>query len=155
MPWMTKGTLVLLLLGTPFPVYTQDIITTVAGNGTQGFSGDGGPATSASLSGPVGVALDGAGNLYIADRINDRIRKVNPAGIISTVAGNGIRGFSGDGGPAAGARAESRAATGWRTCGGNRSGHRTRRGCAASRPPRLGDNEDRFFANSPFASFDS
>jgi len=75
-------------------------ITTVAGNGVQGFSGDGGPATGASLSGAYGVAVDAAGNLYIADSNNKRIRKVSPSGIISTVAGNGAWVFSGDGGPA-------------------------------------------------------
>src|SRR5271157_2250007 len=74
-------------------------ITTVAGNGTQGFSGDGGPATSASLFRPFGVAVDSAGNLYIGDSWNDRIRKVS-GGTITTVAGNGTAGFSGDGGPA-------------------------------------------------------
>ena len=80
------------------------IITTVAGNGLLGFSGDGGPATSAQLSGPSGVASDASGNLYIADRDNHRIRKVTPAGIITTVAGNGLLGFSGDGGPATSAQ---------------------------------------------------
>src|SRR5271157_2726352 len=74
-------------------------ITTVAGNGTYGFSGDGGPATSASLGGPRGVAVDSAGNLYMAELFNDRIRKVS-AGTISTVAGNGAYRYSGDGGPA-------------------------------------------------------
>jgi hypothetical protein len=76
------------------------IITTVAGNATGGFSGDGGPATAAGLDGGSGVALDGAGNIYIADWVNDRIRMVNTAGIISTVAGSGAEGYSGDGGPA-------------------------------------------------------
>ena len=76
------------------------IITTVAGNGTFGFSGDGGPATSAQLDFPVDVAVDTAGNLYIADLGNHRIRKVSPGGIITTVAGNGVDDFSGDGGPA-------------------------------------------------------
>ena len=77
------------------------IISTVAGNGgSWGFSGDGGPATSASLAQPWAVALDAAGNLYIADRWNHRIRRVSAAGIITTVAGNGVQGFSGDGGPA-------------------------------------------------------
>jgi uncharacterized protein (TIGR03437 family) len=76
------------------------IITTVAGNGVPRFSGDGAPATSASLLGPQAVALDASGNLYIADEFNNRIRKVSPAGIITTVAGNGVQGFSGDGGPA-------------------------------------------------------
>ena len=81
-------------------VDTSGIITTVAGNGTAGFSGDGGPATNASLNSPSGVAVDGAGNLFIADRGNQRIRKVDASGIITTVAGNGTSGFSGDGGPA-------------------------------------------------------
>jgi sugar lactone lactonase YvrE len=80
---------------------TTGIITTVAGNGTSGFSGDGGPATSASLRAPVGVAVDAAGNLLIADTGNQRIRRVDgTTGIITTVAGNGIYGFSGDGGAA-------------------------------------------------------
>jgi hypothetical protein len=68
--------------------------------GVAGFSGDGGAATLAQLSDPWGVALDAAGNLYIADRINHRIRKVDASGTISTVAGNGTAGFSGDGGDA-------------------------------------------------------
>lgn len=79
---------------------TTGIITTVAGTGQQGFSGDGGPATEATLSYPSGVALDALGNLYIADSQNHRIRKVDVNGIITTVAGNGARGFSGDNGPA-------------------------------------------------------
>jgi trimeric autotransporter adhesin len=78
-------------------------ITTVAGNGTNAFSGDGGPATSASLNFPDAVAVDGAGNVFIADTTNNRIRKVDTGGIITTVAGNGSFGFSGDGGPAAAA----------------------------------------------------
>jgi sugar lactone lactonase YvrE len=77
------------------------IITTIAGNGNLGFSGDGGPATSASLYYPYGVAVDALGNLFIADSGNDRVRRVDAAtGIITTVAGNGSWGFSGDGGPA-------------------------------------------------------
>ena len=77
------------------------IITTVAGNGTQNYSGDGGAATSAALWSPTGVAVDSANNLYIADFGNHRIRKVDAAtGIITTVAGNGTLGYSGDGGPA-------------------------------------------------------
>lgn len=75
-------------------------IATVAGNGTAGYSGDGGPAVTAQLNNPGGVALDTAGNLYIFDSGNFRVRKVSTNGIISTVAGNGTRGFSGDGGPA-------------------------------------------------------
>jgi uncharacterized protein (TIGR03437 family) len=76
------------------------IITTVAGNGTAAFSGDGGPATNASLNSPVGLAFDASGNLYIGERSNNRVRKVNLAGTISTVAGNGTFGSSGDGGQA-------------------------------------------------------
>ncbi len=78
------------------------VITTVAGNGNPGSGGDGGPATSAQLNSPVGIALDSAGNLYIADSSNNRIREVTN-GVITTVAGNGQRGNSGDGGPATGA----------------------------------------------------
>ena len=74
-------------------------LTVVAGNGIAGFSGDGGPATSASLFWPEGVAVDSAGNLYIADSVNNRIRKVSD-GTITTVAGDGNEDFSGDGGPA-------------------------------------------------------
>ena len=80
------------------------MISTVAGNGTPGSSGDGGSALNASLSDVTGLALDPAGNLYIADAGNRRIRKVTPGGIISTVAGTGLEGFSGDGGPATNAR---------------------------------------------------
>ena len=76
------------------------IITTVAGNGNQGFSGDGGPVTQAAISLPRDVALDADGTLYIADGANNRIRKVVPDGTITTVAGNGRAEFSGDGGPA-------------------------------------------------------
>jgi uncharacterized protein (TIGR03437 family) len=79
-------------------------VTTVAGNGTGGFSGDGGPATGAELDGPSGVAVDAQGNLYIADTLNNRVRKVTPDGTISTVAGNGTSLFSGDGGPAVAAQ---------------------------------------------------
>jgi uncharacterized protein (TIGR03437 family) len=76
------------------------IISTVAGNGLPGSSGDGGLAVNASLSSMLGLALDNAGNLYIADSGNRRVRKVTSAGIISTIAGTGVQGFSGDGGPA-------------------------------------------------------
>jgi sugar lactone lactonase YvrE len=81
-------------------VSRDGIITTVAGNGTAGYSGDGGPATSATLGGRTGLAVDSAGNLFIADSANHRIRQVSRSGIITTVAGNGTPGFSGDGGPA-------------------------------------------------------
>ena len=72
-------------------------ITTVAGTGVEGFSGDGGLATNALLGRPTSVMFS-AGNLYIADSTNERIRKVSSGGTITTVAGNGVAGFSGDGG---------------------------------------------------------
>ncbi|MGD0798642.1 MAG: Ig-like domain repeat protein, partial [Acidobacteriaceae bacterium] len=84
-------------------VTAAGLISTVAGNGTYGFSGDGGPATSAELQNPIGVAVDSSGNLYIADASNERIRRVTPEGAISTVAGTGTPGYSGDGGAATGA----------------------------------------------------
>jgi hypothetical protein len=102
----------LFIAQVPFPsvrkVGTNGIITTVAGNGEEvgGFSGDGGPATSAQLSGGS-VAVDAAGNFFIADYSNNRIRKVTPAGTMSTIAGTGTRGFSGDGGPATSAQLSS------------------------------------------------
>jgi RHS repeat-associated protein len=79
------------------PDGTQSI---VAGNGVEGFSGDGGPATQAMLGDPTGVAVGRDGSLYIAEESNFRVRKVSPDGTISTVAGTGVAGFSGDGGSA-------------------------------------------------------
>jgi sugar lactone lactonase YvrE len=77
------------------------ILTTVAGTGVQGFGGDGGPAVAALLDSPTDVAVDGGGNLYIADAHNQRIRRIAAAtGGITTVAGTGVQGFAGDGGPA-------------------------------------------------------
>jgi uncharacterized protein (TIGR03437 family) len=75
---------------------TTGIITTVAGNGTSGYSGDGGKATSAGLIAPTGIAVDANGNLYISDL--NRVRMVSATGIISTIAGNGTSGYTGDGG---------------------------------------------------------
>jgi len=96
------------------------IITTIAGNGTPGYSGDGGTATSAELNGPLSLALDSSGVLYIADTGNERIRAVNttanpitvlgiaiPAGEIQTVVGSGTAGYRGDGGPATAAQINS------------------------------------------------
>lgn len=80
-------------------VSPSGVVTTIAGDGQQGYSGDGGAATSAELNTPTGIALDSNGNLYIADSGNNRIREVSN-GNISTVAGNGTAGYSGDGGPA-------------------------------------------------------
>jgi hypothetical protein len=81
-------------------VATNGIITTIAGVTGVGFSGDGGVATNASLYNPFGVAVDGRSNIFIADSGNNRIRKIATNGIITTVAGNGVGGYSGDGGPA-------------------------------------------------------
>ncbi len=85
-------------------ISTAGIITTIAGTSTAGFSGDGGPATAAMLQRPSGIAMDCLGNFYIADQYNARIRKIDPSGIISTIAGTGTNGFSGDGGPATNAK---------------------------------------------------
>jgi YVTN family beta-propeller protein/VCBS repeat-containing protein len=76
------------------------LITTVAGNGAQAYAGDGGLATAAALSRPRDVAVDSAGNLFIADSVNQRVRKVDSDGIMTTVAGTGVGAFGGDGGPA-------------------------------------------------------
>ena len=75
-------------------------ITTVAGTGVTGYSGDGGPATAAQFDGPRSLAMDAAGNLYVADDNNHRIRRIDPAGGVTTVAGTGVEGSTGDGGPA-------------------------------------------------------
>ena len=89
------------------------VITTVAGTGTFGYAGDGGPATSAALAIPSAVAVDAAGNLFIADAGNSRVRRVDAAtGVITTVAGTGAPGYGGDGGPATGAALND--PSGWR-----------------------------------------
>jgi DNA-binding beta-propeller fold protein YncE len=77
------------------------IITTIAGSGERGFSGDGGPATRAQMDQPYGIVIDRSGNIYIADRLNGRVRRVDGAsGVITTLAGDGSGKYSGDGGPA-------------------------------------------------------
>jgi uncharacterized protein (TIGR03437 family) len=81
-------------------ISTSGVITTIAGTGVAGFSGDGGPATAAQLNLPYGLAADLAGYLYVADYVNDRVRRIGPDGVIVTVAGNGNRGSTGDGGAA-------------------------------------------------------
>jgi uncharacterized protein (TIGR03437 family) len=86
-----------------FKVGTDGIISTVAGNGNSNDSGDGGPAASAGLSGPMGVALDPSGNLYLPE-LSNRLRRITPGGTIATVAGNGVAAYSGDGGPASAAQ---------------------------------------------------
>lgn len=88
-------------------VGTDGIITTAAGTGVSGFSGDGGPATLAMLGDPRGVAVGQDGSIYIADTNAQRVRRVTPDGIIRTIAGSGALGFSGDGGPATEARVSS------------------------------------------------
>ena len=85
-------------------INTSGIISTIAGNGTFGYSGDGGPATAAELAAPVGIALDGSGNIIFCDEYEDRIRKINTAGIITTIAGTGTGSYGGDGGPATAAQ---------------------------------------------------
>jgi adhesin/invasin len=84
-------------------VDSSGIITTIAGTGTPGSGGDGGQATAAQLNNPYGLALDSAGNLYIADAFNFKIRRVDPSGVITTYAGTGTPGSTGDGGQAAAA----------------------------------------------------
>lgn len=79
---------------------STDMLTIYAGNGTPGYNGDNIPAASALLTNPTGIALDSAGDLYIADTGNERIRKIDTSGMITTVAGNGSYGFLGDDGPA-------------------------------------------------------
>jgi sugar lactone lactonase YvrE len=81
-------------------VTADGIIRTIAGTGARGFSGDGGPATSAQLGLIGGIAVDGSGNLFISEFSNNRIRRVTRDGIISTVAGDGARGYTEDGGRA-------------------------------------------------------
>jgi uncharacterized protein (TIGR03437 family) len=85
-------------------ISTSGVITTLAGTGVAGFSGDGGPAATAQLNLPYGLAADLAGYLYVADLGNDRVRRISPDGVITTAAGNGNRGSSGDGGMATGAQ---------------------------------------------------
>jgi sugar lactone lactonase YvrE len=75
------------------------IITTIAGTGQQGFSGDGGPAAEALMNQPYGIVIDRSGNIYVADRLNQRVRRIDTAGVITTLAGDGSGKFSGDGGP--------------------------------------------------------
>ncbi|MDQ3900600.1 MAG: hypothetical protein M3319_09200 [Actinomycetota bacterium] len=92
-------------------VTPDGVITTVAGTGSAGYGGDGGPATAAHLNRPCGVAVDDVGTLYIVDDYNDRVRQVTPDGVITTVAGTGSSGYSGDsgdGGPATAARCQPR-----------------------------------------------
>ena len=81
-------------------VSPDGIISTFAGNGAAGFAGDGGPVSNSQLSSPTSLTFDPGGNLYVLEQFNARVRKITPGGVISTVAGNGTFGYSGDGGPA-------------------------------------------------------
>jgi len=94
-------------------VDSDGTIRTIAGTGATGFSGDGGPATQAKLNDPKGIIYDQAGNLYIADTSNDRIRKVDTDGIITTVVGTGVQGGDGDGGPALAAELDQPRTMAW------------------------------------------
>ena len=87
-------------------ITTSGIITTIAGTGIAGFSGDGGQATAAKLNNPGDLVEDALGNIYISDGSNNRIRKINVSGVITTFAGNGATGYAGDGGPATAAVTE-------------------------------------------------
>lgn len=98
-------------------VTTAGIITTVAGNNTGGYSGDGGQATDAELLRPYGLSIDAMGNLYISDTQNNRIRKVNTTGIITTIAGNGTAAYSGDGGLATAAEINNPSGIGFDAAG--------------------------------------
>mgnify|MGYP002138850174 CR=1 FL=1 len=95
---MLRKPVLILFLSCLCHITMAQIISTYAGTGTNGYSGDGGPATAAQLYDPYDVVADNAGNLYIADMMNNRIRKVNSAGVITTFAGTGTLGYSGDGG---------------------------------------------------------
>src|SRR5581483_9613287 len=92
----------LLLISFAYSVWASDpsVILTVAGNGTAGYSGDGGAAVNASLYDPADTVFDTAGNMYIVDAVNNVIRRVSPTSRISTIARTGVGGYSGDGGPA-------------------------------------------------------
>jgi Secretion system C-terminal sorting domain/NHL repeat len=91
----------ILLFFVCLPIFSSgQIITTLAGNGSTISSGDGGQATAAGIEGPGGVVFDAVGNMYVAEYTGHKVRKVTPSGIISTIAGNGVSGYTGDGGPA-------------------------------------------------------
>jgi uncharacterized protein (TIGR03437 family) len=88
-------------------VDSAGLLAAAAGNGLESYSGDGGAAAVAQLNNAAGVALDSSGNLFVADTLNHRVRKISPAGVITTVAGTGVEGISGDGGPATSAQLDS------------------------------------------------
>jgi len=89
-----------VILALAAPAHAQLTINTIAGDGTFAFGGDGAPATDAQLNTPYGVAVDNTGNVYFTDAVNNRIRKIDPSGIITTIAGTGASSYTGDGGQA-------------------------------------------------------
>src|SRR4051794_20266272 len=100
-PWDSSMSLLVAWLGTALLVAADPSITTAVGTGQKGYSGDGEAAARATLNMPFDVALDVHANLYLSDTFNHCIRRVDgKTGTITTVAGNGTKGFSGDGGPA-------------------------------------------------------
>ena len=99
----TTGNVYFTSLNCVFELFRSGTLVQIAGNSRAGYSGDGGPAVNAQLWAPIGLAVDAAGDVFIADTGNNRVRKVAVNGIITTVAGNGAPGFAGDGGPAASA----------------------------------------------------
>jgi hypothetical protein len=101
---MKKITILFTIFLLPLSLLRAQLISTVAGNGTQGFFGDGGQATAGEINWVYGIAIDGTGNMYLADQANCRVRKVNTNGVITTFAGTGAFGFSGDGGQATAAQ---------------------------------------------------
>ena len=99
------GALLLTFIsGNPAPAQTAFMISTIAGNGTSGYFGDGGQATAAQINTYGDLVVDGMGNILLADEFNNRVRKISTTGIITTIAGTGVAGFSGDGGPATDAK---------------------------------------------------
>ena len=101
---LTLSTLLLLAFLISTTTANAQIITTIAGTDSVGYYGDGGPADSAWLNNPTGIVIDGQGNVYISDQSNHRICKIDTAGIITTIAGTGTAGYSGDGGTATSAQ---------------------------------------------------
>jgi hypothetical protein len=110
--WVVALTLIAVLAPAAAARAATGQITTVAGTGTLGFSGDGGAAASAQLNTPIGVTADPTGGYYVVDQGNSRVRKVAVDGTITTVAGSGVQGYSGDGGPATAARLSAPSAVG-------------------------------------------
>lgn len=97
---MRTSTLACFFFLTAAALPGQNIVSSMAGTGFPGFTGDGGPAATAQLYSPQSAAVDSSGTIYFSDNVNHRLRKITPDGIIGTIAGNGIQGSSGDGGPA-------------------------------------------------------